>query len=61
MEAEGATTQKEPAVPSLSHRDLTHLGMYVHKDNISVGILRPDEESPESRGSSTTSRPSAPD
>src|SRR5436190_17793290 len=43
IEAEGATTQKEPAVPSLSHRSLTHLGMDVHKDSISVGILRPDD------------------
>ena len=34
-------------MPSLSHRDLTHLGMDVHKDSISVGILRPDEESPD--------------
>lgn len=32
---------------SLSHRDLTHLGMDVHKDSISIGILRPDEESPD--------------
>jgi transposase len=34
-------------VPSLSHRELTHLGMDVHKDSISVGILRPDDESPD--------------
>lgn len=34
-------------MPSLSHRDLTHLGMDVHKDSISVGILRPDEDSPD--------------
>ena len=34
-------------MPSLSHRDLTHLGMDVHKDSISVGILRPEEESPD--------------
>lgn len=34
-------------MPSLSHRDLTHLGMDVHKDSISIGILRPDEESPD--------------
>lgn len=34
---------------SLSHRNLTltHLGMDVHKDSISIGILRPDEESPD--------------
>ena len=36
-------------MPSLSHRDLTHLGMDVHKDSISVGILRPEEESPDER------------
>jgi transposase len=28
---------------SLSQRALTHLGMDVHKDSISVGILRPDD------------------
>ena len=33
-------------MPSLS-RALTHLGMDVHKDSISVGILRPDEDSPD--------------
>ena len=33
---------------SLSHRrTCTHLGMDVHKDSISIGILRPDEESPD--------------
>jgi transposase len=37
-------------VPSLSHRDLTHLGMDVHKDSISIGILRPEEESPDVEG-----------
>jgi hypothetical protein len=30
-------------VSSGSHRSLTHLGMDVHKDSISVGILRPDD------------------
>jgi transposase len=30
-------------VSSLSQRSLTHLGMDVHKDSISVGILRPDD------------------
>src|ERR1700752_849134 len=41
--------RKEPAVSSfsqLSYR-VTHLGMDVHKDSISVGILPPDRESPE--------------
>ena len=28
---------------SLSQRSLTHLGMDVHKDSISLGILRPDD------------------
>ena len=28
---------------SVSHRSLTHLGMDVHKDSISIGILRPDD------------------
>src|SRR3989454_6038607 len=41
--------QKEPhaersrPVSSLSQRSLTHLGMDVHKDSISIGILRPDD------------------
>src|SRR5437588_12556154 len=41
--------QKEPhaersrPVSSLSQRSLIHLGMDVHKDSISVGILRPDD------------------
>jgi transposase len=34
-------------VPIVSHRELTHLGMDVHKDSISIAILRPDEESPD--------------
>ena len=28
---------------SVSHRSLIHLGMDVHKDSISIGILRPDD------------------
>ena len=28
---------------SLSQRSLVHLGMDVHKDSISIGILRPDD------------------
>src|SRR2546427_4074869 len=47
----GSSTQrqKEPhaersrPVSSLSQRSLTHLGMDVHKDSISIGILRPDD------------------
>jgi transposase len=41
--------RKEPAVSSFSHSSyrFTHLGMDVHKDSISVGILPPDRESPE--------------
>src|SRR5260370_12071941 len=41
--------QKEPhaersrPVSSLSQRSLIHLGMDVHKDSISIGILRPDD------------------
>jgi hypothetical protein len=30
-------------VSSLSQRSLVHLGMDVHKDSISIGILRPDD------------------
>lgn len=32
---------------SMSQRGLTHLGMDVHKDSISVGILAPDDDVPE--------------
>ena len=32
---------------SVSHRGLTHLGMDVHKDSISVGILAPEDDVPE--------------
>lgn len=31
----------------MPHRGLTHLGMDVHKDSISIGILAPEDESPE--------------
>ena len=36
-------------MPSFSYSSyrFTHLGMDVHKDSISVGILPPDRESPE--------------
>jgi transposase len=34
-------------MPSVSHRPLIHLGMDVHRDSISVGILEPDREAPE--------------
>jgi transposase len=34
-------------VSSLPYRGLTHLGMDVHKDSISIGILAPEDESPE--------------
>ena len=32
---------------SVSHRGFTHLGMDVHKDSISVGILAPEDDVPE--------------
>ena len=32
---------------SLPHRGLTYLGMDVHKDSISIGILYPQDETPE--------------
>src|SRR5439155_2394724 len=35
------------AVPILARRELTHLGMDVHKDSISIGVLRPEETSPD--------------
>jgi transposase len=34
-------------VPSLTHPDAIHLGMDVHKDSISVGILNPGHDSPD--------------
>jgi hypothetical protein len=34
-------------VSSLPYRGLTHLGMDVHKDSISIGILAPEDDSPE--------------
>jgi hypothetical protein len=50
----GANIRKEPAVPSLTHPDAVFLGMDVHKDSISVGILNPGHERQMSRRSSTT-------
>ena len=43
----GANIRKEPAVPSLAHHDVVHLGLDVHKDTISVEILRPGREGPD--------------
>jgi hypothetical protein len=34
-------------MPSLAHPDAVFLGMDVHKDSISVGILNPGREVPE--------------
>jgi transposase len=34
-------------VPSVSHLGPTHLGLDVHKDTISVGVLRPDQQVPD--------------
>jgi hypothetical protein len=47
--AGGANIRREPVVPvvSLIHRDVVHLGMDVHKDSISVGILNPGNERPD--------------
>src|SRR4029453_245351 len=39
--------RKEPAVASVSHLAPIHLGLDVHKDTISVGILRPDQQVPD--------------
>src|SRR4029450_6466791 len=39
--------RKEPAVPSVSHLAMTHLGLDVHKDTISVAILAPDRDGPD--------------
>ena len=43
----GANIRKEPAVPSLTHPDAVFLGMDVHRDSISVGILNPGHERPD--------------
>jgi transposase len=45
--AEGATYGKEPAVASIAQGKFTHLGMDVHRDSISVGVLEADRESAE--------------
>lgn len=34
-------------MPSVSHLAVTHLGLDVHKDTISVAILAPDRDGPE--------------
>ena len=34
-------------MPSVSQRAPIHLGLDVHKDTISVGILRPDQQIPD--------------
>jgi hypothetical protein len=47
--ADGATYEKEPAVPSVSRLGLTYLGLDVHKDTISVAILVPDRTDPRMR------------
>src|SRR6266542_1010613 len=38
--------EREPAVASVSHRGPIHLGLDVHRDTISVGILLPDQQVP---------------
>jgi transposase len=46
--AGGANIRKEPAVASVSHLFAPiHLGLDVHRDTISVGILGPDQQVPE--------------
>ena len=45
--AGGANIRKEPAVASVSHLAPIHLGLDVHKDTISVGVLEPDQQIPE--------------
>jgi transposase len=44
--AGGANIRKEPAVASVAHLAPIHLGLDVHRDTISVGILGPGEEVP---------------
>jgi transposase len=47
MNADGATYGKEPAVSnSIAQGELTFVGLDVHKDSISVGILQPGAEVP---------------
>src|SRR5919204_989159 len=45
--AGGANIRREPAVASVSHPAPIYLGLDVHKDTISVGILRPDQQVPD--------------
>jgi hypothetical protein len=46
--AGGATIRKEPAVASVSYLLAPiHLGLDVHRDTISVGILTPDQQVPD--------------
>ena len=42
--AGGANIRKEPAVTSLAQRGVTHLGMDVSKDSISVAVLEPHRD-----------------
>ena len=43
-------------MPSVAHLAPIHLGLDVHKDTISVGILPPDQQVPTSSGSPMTRR-----
>ena len=45
----GANIRKEPAVPSLAHPDAVFLGLDVHRDSISVGVLNPVPRAPRRR------------
>ncbi len=36
--------ERKPAVSSVPYRGVTHLGMDVHKDSISIGILAPEDD-----------------
>jgi hypothetical protein len=46
-QAGGANIRREPAVVSVAHLAPIHLGLDVHKDTISVGILDPDQQVPD--------------
>jgi transposase len=42
----GADIRKEPTVPSFTHPDAIFLGLDVHRDSISAGVLHPGDHVP---------------
>jgi transposase len=42
----GANIRKEPTVPSFTHPDAIFVGLDVHRDSISAGVLHPGDRAP---------------